>query len=1607
MIVFIISVFLISTSISLLIETEMVQSKLKTIGTNILKDQLNSEVSIGNFQLKFPKELQINQLLICDKELDTLSYLDEISINIEILPLLNKHISLERIGLKKSTIFLEKLLEKMDNTGPNQDEDKPNWTFSMNHVHIESSYMNYLLLDDSLDIRIDIGLLNAQMGIINIDSLIHFQAIEMENSLVEVEYLNKKEFIDETENSNFADIQIDDIKLLNSGFNFLDTSGEFSLRTNANSLHVNKLKVDINEEAVYLEKTYFSCSYCNIDYFSMEEPLDDDLNWGKYLWKVSGEEFEVEDFSFGLNYKSQKNTPRYFNSSHLNISNIGGKITDFIVDENIFSMQVHYLNGQEKNGFEVVNLKGNLKQTDSLFIMENIEIQTQTSVYHADLVSNLNPTNYNDISEKHLDIKLDIQDGDFSEIDYFYPLQDYDKYLKQEFYHGTYQFHSHIIGDMKSLDIRNIELQYRDSIQFQAQGRLANLLNNDSLLAQLKIQKLLLSKNELEQNFIIPNTDSIFSLPKYIDFDGAFIKKTNLLSIQGIVLSDIGQVEIDSAMVLDNDGEQYVLKLKADLKHLENLNNYGISDASFKLSSKYNGENPYKAIGKINFFVDSLTYQTYTYHDIQIISDLNNGLLSAKLQSLDSNLLIDLNVDGALSKESKDIQLHSNIHSINLFELQLQQDEFCFSGNSDMHLIINQESEYSLKAVIDSIVVLNSGVQYSIPPTNLSLINGKNKSQINIKGMYIQLDFMADESLEQLMGNFANIRDFDIFDSILIKQNLNIPNFQFKAKIEYPKAYAQLLLPKDFIFQTIEIGGDFQKQSRELNCNISSPKIQYQNSSSDSLDFGFHMINDSIFYQLHSVITYDPVIKGSLNIAGNYRDSKLINNLQYLDSRQSEFININTSCLFDNQYIKLHILNPQFKFNYDDWQINPNNQILFNSNEIICQDFQINNKTQEIALSSTLLDSTQNFELKISDLDLQSIEELLMLDTLVEGKLSANIQFHKMLHHPIINGELSIVGFQLNGFYAGKLDMNKIHFQEGNLSMAMEIIGEHNDISLNTEYDFNKKNLPLNLKLNIKSFDFGNLNYLLNDYAENAKGILTGHLDLQASTDDYVLDGELIFYDAGVGIPSINNYFMLGNESISIKNNTINFHEFSISNKQKQTAKILGTISLNKWNSPSTDLQIITDDMLIMDSKEGDAKMVFGFLQAQANIGIKGKSDQFKINANLSIDKKTDITYVFPDKLTINDNNGIVHFNKYYQNSNNEGSTEKMSFFGMESLANLKSNIDIEEGAQFKLYFDDGGKDYLDAELNGNMKYDIEEDIAKITGIFNIKKGKLHYSIPMVSVEDFDIEEGSFIRMSNDIYNPEININASAHIRASTEGLLPNYNKVMTFKVLLRMIGDLNDVKLKFDISSETNDAIISSRISQLTEKERNANAINLLVRGAFIISVNGTDMGASSMMDIKVDKFFASQLNHLISDNIHFVDLYFDVQSFNDYGTEGQRVFRRNYYYNVGKTMFNDRVSIKYKGSLELSTDMEQERSNSNFVQNQLEVDYKLTKSGNLSVFLFRKDKYQGILEGDVIETGGGLRYRKSFYSLYDMFHKESPKVIKNDSIGKEDNND
>jgi hypothetical protein len=165
---------------------------------------------------------------------------------------------------------------------------------------------------------------------------------------------------------------------------------------------------------------------------------------------------------------------------------------------------------------------------------------------------------------------------------------------------------------------------------------------------------------------------------------------------------------------------------------------------------------------------------------------------------------------------------------------------------------------------------------------------------------------------------------------------------------------------------------------------------------------------------------------------------------------------------------------------------------------------------------------------------------------------------------------------------------------------------------------------------------------------------------------------------------------------------------------------------------------------------------------------------------------------------------------------------------------------------------------------------------------------------------------------------------------------------------------------------------------------------LNLLVRGSFVLSIEGDAIGGTTAMDAQIDNFYTTQLNNLVSDNINFVDLRFDVQSFMNYNTEGETVVQRNYYYNIGKSFFRDRARINYQGSLGFNNQLQSEQINTSFVQDQLEVEVKITKNGVFRGVVFRKNQYEGLLEGEVIETGAGIRLSKDFYSIGDIFMKE-----------------
>ena len=1584
---------------ALLLRIPAIQNKIKYKAEATLNEQLNAKTTIGYFSLGFPKKLKVHNVLISKGEADTLAFLGEFSININILPLFNHKIIAQKIELKNVKGDIGKLMEQLpeDSTTtsevPHKDTESNSWKFAVNRLSIESSYIDYRDEEIGFNLILDIGYLNLHLGFMDIDTLISCKKIEINETQLSYESLPTIEDND-TSASVFADIRVDEAFLENSGFTYIDSAGAILFYTGGNKIDVSDLLVDITNEKISLNEGFVENSAYAMEFLPVIDTTpetDDYLNWGPSLWRIEGNELELNDFRFSLNYKGETNPAGHFNSKHINIFDVKGLLSDFVLDEDIMQMKIRNLSAKEKNGLNILNLNAELSQKNSLFSIDEMEIKTPFSSYLIDLSTNISPTNYMNIAKKDLDIDLEIKSENWFEIDYFYPFVESVDFLSDNFLKNNFELKVAINGALNNINIDRFDFHFLDSTQMIVNGNIKDLSNPDSIKIDLNIKKLMISKNDTKKGFTNILPDSSWSLPEYVIVKGLYQGNNNKHSFAGNIKSNVGVIKIKNADINFGNVTEYKVALSANLKKLNTISNTGLEKAAFKLNTSFKGENIYGANGIVNLNIDSLNYNKYNYKELDIAGELANGQFGIKLNSSDTNFLFNIAANGDILENRQDIDVDIDVRKIDLNRLNLYNEEFKINGKAAFAVFIAEEKNYGIEAKIQSLDFCFSDTLYKMHPIKMSFVTNSNSTDFKLTSFYYNLDFTADDYITDVANSLIDLPGYYLADAENDSVTFNLPEIQIAGKLDYPEAFARLFFPDFPAFEKLTVKGAYNKNIDEIDFRMSVSGVNYNTLFADSLIMSVSGSSDELKYTSIASIGIADLMNGKFKVRGNFKNSELISDISYIDTFSKQYLNITARIDTVNESTIVYIIPDSLIFSYDRWEINPNNQIVINPSYIEVKEFDLSSDEQQISINSFPENNPQNLELKLNNFNLGSLEHLFALDTIIAGTASCDIKFTDLFNNPAIDGNLIIKNMSLYGFEAGELGLTKFVNKNNLVQTEMFLKGEDEDVLVSGSYDYGNDKNAFNFNFDLNGFDLSNLNYLLEDYIKDAKGSLIGKINIGGDLNNPLVNGNLNFRDAGVGIISINNYFSLGNESITIKDNVIDFGELSITNKKNQSAKISGTVSFGLNNKLYSNLMVKTDNMEILNSTRDDNEMLFGLLKAQANMGIKGTPTNMKVDANIKIDKTTDITYVFPDNLAINDNKGVVRFHKFNSDTIiKRDIAESSPFFTLESFNDIKSKVDIEDGAKFKLFFDSGGTNFLNASINGTMNYTLYHNNTDISGMFEIEKGNLHYSIPMVTIEDFNIESGSYITMSKDVYNPHLNIIASANIRASTEGLMADYNKVMTFKVLLYMIGDLNNVKLRFDISSETSDALVSARIARLTDQERNVNALNLLVRGAFIISVHGTEAGSASMAGAQMDKFYASQLNHLISDNIHFVDVHFDVQSFKDYNSSGDEVYRRNYYYNIGKSILNDRARISYKGSLGVSSDLKSEQVNSNFVQNELEVEMKITKDGTYRGVFFRKDKYEGLLEGEVVETGGGIRIKKNFYSVKDVFTKD-----------------
>jgi hypothetical protein len=191
----------------------------------------------------------------------------------------------------------------------------------------------------------------------------------------------------------------------------------------------------------------------------------------------------------------------------------------------------------------------------------------------------------------------------------------------------------------------------------------------------------------------------------------------------------------------------------------------------------------------------------------------------------------------------------------------------------------------------------------------------------------------------------------------------------------------------------------------------------------------------------------------------------------------------------------------------------------------------------------------------------------------------------------------------------------------------------------------------------------------------------------------------------------------------------------------------------------------------------------------------------------------------------------------------------------------------------------------------------------------------------------------------------------------------------------------------------------VNNRLAQLRQEpsELNKQVFAVLLLNRFVgenpFQSSSGGFNAGSFARQSVSKLLTEQLNNLAGGLIDGVDINFDVASSDDYST-GEKRSRTDLNVGLSKRLLNDRLSVSVGSNFMLEGPQRVNQPSNNIAGN-ISVDYQLSRDGRYMLRFYRKNEYEGTVDGYLIETGLGFLITVDYEHFRDIL-KGRKKVVK-----------
>lgn len=986
--------------------------------------------------------------------------------------------------------------------------------------------------------------------------------------------------------------------------------------------------------------------------------------------------------------------------------------------------------------------------------------------------------------------------------------------------------------------------------------------------------------------------------------------------------------------------------------------------------------------------IRELQYLGHDYRDIDLTVSLDKTHLWGKMGSGDRDVPLDFFVRGDSVGREYAVTLEGRTGRVDLEALHIAGEPFAVSSVIGVQARLGEGGRYSVGLELDSLEMADGRREYRLGKLDLGLDSGPEKTTLEMRSGDMSLDFRADTSLSGFVGGIGKVSA--LVGHQLGERNVDmeavrkvLPPFALRVRGARQNAVSHFLKSRDVGFGKLAVDV-VSRRHRGVRFGIMAVAPYFGTVRFDSLQLGGWQRGKGLMYSLSAGASSE-AWKGvaGIDVTGRIQGDCFRMELQQKNAGHEVGFDLGLNAVIGDSTLNISFFPTDLIFGYSHWKVNGNNRIAIGKKGRIRADLRMSYQDKLVDVRSLEDEGERHdrLQVKIAGIDLDSLSQLLPFFPDLEGVFNADMMLYSRKDEIGVCGDIRI--FDLG------MDRQRI----GTVGLGMQYAGGENftrhavDLSLDIDsmrcaalrgyFSTSGQNRGMNMDMEIPALPLHAVNAFIPPDLLRLKGELTGEVRFRGTLDRPELNGGLAFRDGKADVVMLGTTFRLDTGRLPVENGEILFRKYRLTAPNDSRMDLEGKVTLTPFGRMGMNLSLDADNFELVNVKRNETSLIYGKAYADIHSRMSGAFSDLSVTGNLRLLNRTGITCVLRDSdpALVDKSENVVRFVSFQDTILNgrDDLTNRVEVGGFA----LRMLLEIGDQVKVGVDLSEDGNDHVDIQGGGNLVLGMNpESGLSLSGKYILTGGTVVYNIPIVGKKEFNIRNGSFVEWTGNAANPLLNISASASVKADVgEG---EQVRQVLFETIIRIQNTLKHLEITFDLSAP-DDMLIQNQLATFSSEERTRQALNLLIYNAYTAPGTAKSAGGGNVANNAIYNFVESELNKYTRKAGLTV-------GFDSRNTE-ENVTRTDVTYEFSRQLFNDRIRVKVGGRISADGNEKQGNSLQDNLVDDISIEYVLTKKRNLYVKVFRHSNYESVLDGEVIQTGGGIVWRKTFRKFRDLF--------------------